>query len=109
MHFVDAEYGVEARNIQTKCHFMLKDENEDQLESMIRSYRAFLSRNREVSAVVKKSALNFLTFISKLHNYRISLNKDAKELVELSKEMENCHALLDRRWIFEELVKLQKK
>ena len=92
-------YALEGKLMLLKTYYELKEYRA--LESLMDSFRIYLHRNRVISRDVKQQYLNVLRFVKKL---AYAAPYDTKNLEKIKKQIHNCKALADKKWILEKLA-----
>lgn len=92
-------YALEGKLMLLKTYYELKEYRA--LESLMDSFRIYLHRNRVISRDVKQQYLNVLRFVKKL---AYSAPYDKKNLEKIKKQINNCKALADKKWILEKVA-----
>jgi hypothetical protein len=95
VEFSDIYYNLDAKATLLKIYYE-QDETEALL-SLLTAFRLFLKRQKNISAPVKASYLNFVYLLGKIHK------SGHKQVQALEDEIKNTKALNARNWLLQQL------
>ena len=101
VEFSDIFFALDAKVMLLKIYF--DNDEQEALNSLIISFKAFLKRNRLISDNMRLTYLNFITYLTLL------LKFDTNTLAQLEKQIRNSNLLVDRKWLLETLAKQRKE
>ena len=100
--FHDPLYGLQARVLLLQCYYEI-DDSEDQFMNLVRSFNAFLDRNKNLADEVVVPTKQFIKLASKLMLSRTELNVDFEKLYEEISSTQNVNA---KKWLDEKATAL---
>jgi tetratricopeptide (TPR) repeat protein len=102
--YKDVFYGLNSRGYLLQIHFETR--NQIGLESLIHSFRMFLSRNKEISTRKRQQYINFINHLTKL----ITIPPRRKDrLKKLQREIqEKDEKGMGSKWLLEKIVELTR-
>lgn len=101
--FNDFLYAIDNKNALLKIYYELNDE--DNAIALIRTFRQYLKRHREIAPIRKKMYLNFMRIVLQLFKCR----RREISAYKLREKITNCHPLSDRNWLLEKLATIRRK
>lgn len=106
IQFTDTTFGIEARIIQVQSFYMLGEEYDDSLESLLHSFKAFVSRHSDLTSKTHENSINFIHFVERAHKERRAVTTIKAE--EILKDIRLCSAVFVKKWIIEQVSLLNK-
>ena len=73
---------------------------------MIDSFRIYVLRNKLISRDLRQQYTNVLRFVKRLASLA---PYDRKGIKKIKKQIEECKALADKKWILEKVAELEKR
>ena len=95
-------YALGGKLLLLKTYFELKEFIV--LDSLVDSFRIYLRRNKFLSKEVKQQYLNVLRFVKKLSSLK---SYDVTGIDKVKKQVNECKALADKKWILEKVAELE--
>jgi hypothetical protein len=94
VEYSDLVYALGSKLILLKTYF--ESGEQMALDSLTDSFRVYVRRNRDMSKGLKKEYLNFLNFLSRVPNARLT-----GSLQELHKKVANSQHVISKKWLLE--------
>lgn len=104
VEYKDAVYALGGKLILLKTYYELDEYLV--LDSLIESFRIYLRRNRVISREVRQQYLNELRFVKQLSRV---MPGDHKAVRKIRRQVTECKALADRKWILEKIEEVEEK
>jgi hypothetical protein len=102
VEYEDLTYNLNSKTLLMASYYEL-DEIEA-LNSLLDTFRVYLSRNNKIPAARRKHYLNTISIVRKLAKIRPG---DHKEIDKLEKEIETTQGVVSKNWIMEKLEALK--
>lgn len=92
LHFTDLHYHLGSRLMMLKTYYEL--DADEPLLSLLASFSVYLRRNKNMSASMKKTYLNFCNLLYQL------MRRNPKKWKKLGEAIQNTQPLTDRAWLY---------
>lgn len=104
VEFDDLSYNLSSKSILLAVYYEL-DEDES-LNSLMESFKVYLSRHKEISDIQRKSYLNLIKYTRKLLKI---VPGDIKEIEKIKQEIEEDKkvGIASMKWVYEKLAELE--
>ena len=96
LQFQNIIYAFSAKSLQLQCYYEL-DDYEDLFFNLVKSFKPFIKRSKQISEHFKESISNFVSFTNKLYLNKIKLEKQSIET--LKSEIQHSQNLAKRKWL----------
>jgi hypothetical protein len=93
LHFTDLHYHLGSRLMMLKTYYEL--DADEPLLSLLASFSVYLRRNKNMSASMKKTYLNFCNLLHQL------MRRNPKKWKRLGDSIQQTQPLTDRAWLYE--------
>ena len=103
VEYKDMAYNLVARSIILTCYYELDDY--EPLDSLIKSFKVYLRRKRNVSKARKDSFYNFITALD--HLMKASERSDYKRILKAKEVIANNPSTRNQDWLNEKIEELE--
>ena len=103
VEYKDMTYNLLARSYILTCYFELDDY--EPLDSLIKSFKVYLRRKRNVSKARKDSFYNFITALD--HLMKASERSDYKRIIKAKEVIANNPSTRNKDWLTEKIEELE--